>query len=960
MSVSNGRLFLISGLFCAYSFSLSAATLTGKVTDRETKETLPYANVELLLASDSSLVKGEMSSEDGAFLLENVKVGDYLVRASYMGYVDRYRKVKVPADTSSVELGRIALKTDNQLIEEVAVLATMTPLQVKEDTLIYNASSFRVADGAMLEDLVKKLPGAELTSDGKLVVNGKEVKKILVDGKEFFSDDPKVSLKNLPANMVKDVKAYDRKSESAQLTGVDDDEDEMVLDLSVKKGMKDGWIGNVFAGLGSDLRVDDPDLRYELGGNVSKFTDNSNFSLVASSNNTNKNGYDGNSDRASSQDNGINTASTVGATFAKEKNKHYDYGGNLQYRHVKNDVEKDTHRETFRRGGTTYSDENDLSLKHTDNVSGSFRFKWSPDSMTNIVFRPNVSYSHTFGKNEGLSSNYNSAHKMNYSKLSSRRNNGDNFNLNGSLRFVRKLNEKGRNLGINLNSGYNYVPSDQRSMTRTDFRFYEDELDMDEAIDSSLMTDRWTDKKRNSFNYSAEASYTEPLFPKHYLTFKYRFQHRGSDSRSYVYDADDRTTMLDSLSSSVKNNYNTHRAEVGFQGRGAKMNYNVGFALQPQISSTENLLGANKGKDTRQTVLNFSPSLRYMYRFSKQQNLMLRYNGQSSAPNVEDLQRVIDESDPLNLRYGNPDLKPSYTNTVSARFKKYNQAKQSSIMANVTFRNVVNAITNIILYDETTGAQEYHRANVNGNWDLNAQFSNSTPFRKHRNFLFSSDTKAGYSKDVSFEGDGLRRVLSMFDLFGKYQLGYKHDKFSTFLFVTGRYQNSTTETEEFGSGLNFDVNLPWNMILSSDIDYHYYSGFSDMFDKDAILWNASLTKQFLKNNAGAFKFKVFDILGQQSNLSRRITENSIVETTSNTLGNYFIFQFTYKFNTLGSKASKEEDAPEMDEKRPNRENRMGPDGAPSPERRGGRPERFDGGSGGFGGPGGPAGPGGRW
>ena len=221
MSVSNGRLFLISGLFCAYSFSLSAATLTGKVTDRETKETLPYANVELLLVADSSVVKGERTTEDGAFILENVKAGDYLLRASYMGYVDRYRKVKVPADTSSVELGKIALKTDNQLIEEVAVLATMTPLQVKEDTLIYNASSFRVADGAMLEDLVKKLPGAELTTDGKLVVNGKEVKKILVDGKEFFSDDPKVSLKNLPANMVKDVKAYDRKSESAQLTGVD-------------------------------------------------------------------------------------------------------------------------------------------------------------------------------------------------------------------------------------------------------------------------------------------------------------------------------------------------------------------------------------------------------------------------------------------------------------------------------------------------------------------------------------------------------------------------------------------------------------------------------------------------------------------------------------------------------------------------------------------------------------------
>ncbi|MBR4712385.1 MAG: TonB-dependent receptor [Paludibacteraceae bacterium] len=932
-----GRLFLILA-FVSSPFLCFAASVSGVVVDRAAKTALPYANVELLLPSDSSSVSAIMTGEDGAFSFDDVAKGDYLLRATYMGYLDRYRKVKVEADSSSVDLGKVPLKVDEQLIEEVSVLANVTPLLVKEDTLIYNASSFRVADGAILEDLVKKLPGAELTNDGKLVVNGKEVKKILVDGKEFFSDDPKVSLKNLPANMVKDVKAYEKKSESAQLTGVEDDEDEMVLDLTVKKGMKDGWIGNVFGGLGSDLRVDDPDLRYELGGNVSKFTDNSNFSLVASSNNTNKNGYDNNSDRASSQDNGINTATTIGATFAKEKNEHYDYGGNVQYRHVKNDVEKSTYRETFRRSGTTYADENDLSLKHTDNLSSSFRFKWTPDSMTNIVFRPNVSYSHNWGKSESFSSNYNNAHKLNYSKESSRRNSGDNLNLNGSLRFVRKLNDKGRNLGLNLSSGYNYVPSDQSSMTRTDFRFYDDEADMDASVDSSLLTDRWTDKRKNGFNYSAEASYTEPLFPKHYLTFKYRFQHRGSDSRSYVYDANELSTMLDSLSSSVKNNYNTHRAEVGFQGRSTKMNYNVGFALQPQISSTENLLGANKGKDTRQTVLNFSPSLRYMYRFSKQKNLMLRYNGQSSAPNVEDLQRVIDESDPLNLRYGNPDLKPSYTNTVTARFKNYNQEKQSSIMANVTFRNVVNAITNIILYDETTGAQEYHRANVNGNWDLNAQFSNSTPFRKHRNFLFSGNTKVGYSREVSFEDDGMRRTLGMLDLFGKYQLGYKNDRFNTYLYAMGRYQNSTTESEELGSGLSVEVNLPWRMILSSDIDYHYYSGYSDLFDKDAILWNAALTKNFLKNNAGAFKLKVFDILGQQSNLTRRISESSIVETESNTLGNYFIFQFSYKFNTLGSKTSQMEDESGSEEPRPKRSRRMAPGDAPGPGFGGGRPE----------------------
>lgn len=940
------RKFIVVGLsLFTYVSVSSAAQLTGVVVDRESKQTLPYAGVELLVLADSSQVMGVTSDEDGQFLLEGVSKGSYWLRVSFMGYEDRYRKVTVAEDTVNLTVGRVALRIDNELLEGVAVLATATPLQVKEDTLVYNAASFRVMDGAVLEELVKKLPGAELTKDGKLVVNGKEVKKILVDGKEFFSDDPKVSLKNLPANMVEEVKAYDRKSESSKLTGVDDDEDEMVLDLSVKKGMKDGWVGNVYGGLGSDLRVDDPDLRYEVGGNASKFTENSNFSVVASSNNTNKNGYDDNSNNNASA-NGVNTASTVGATFAKEKNERFEYGGNVQYRHVKNDLDKSVYRETFRRNGTTYMEQDEISLKHTDNVSGSFRFKWDPDSMTNITFRPNISYSHNYGKTSDDATNYNNLHRVSYSKSSFRENEGDNVNLTGSLRFVRKLNEKGRNFGLNFSAGYTHSPSDQSSLSRTDFSFYEDDYDLDESVDSSMITDRWTDKKNNNINYSAEVSYTEPLFPKHYLTFKYRFQHRGSDSYSYVYNEADQSAFIDSLSTSVENNYNTHRAEVGFQGRSTKMNYNVGFALQPQTSSTENLIGKNKGKDMKQTVLNFSPSLRYQYKFSKQKNLMLRYTGQSSAPSVEDLQEVIDESDPMNLRYGNPDLKPSYTNTISARFKKYNSAKQSSIMANVTFRNVVNAITNIILYDETTGAQEFHRANVNGNWNINGQFSNSTPFRKHRSFLFSSNTKVGYSKEVSFEDDGMEREMDMLDLYGKYQLGYRSDKFDTYLYVAGRCQSSTTMTEELESGLNFDLNLPWNMILSSDINYHYYYGYSDLFDNDELLWNASLAKNFLKNNAGSFKFKVFDILGQRSSLTRRISETSIVQTECNTLGNYFIVQFTYKFNTLGSKASKNEEDKDFEgERRPQRggNDRFGGEGAPGFKPDGPR-------TGGFGGP----------
>ena len=908
-----GIVRLFSSVFFLFlSISLYSANLLGTVVDKEDNGVLPYATVELLSASDSSLVKGEVCDAEGTFSINNLEEGNYLLRTSFMGYVTSYRKVMVK-EVDAKPL-RVRMVADKVMLDEVKILAAATPVVVKEDTLVYNADAFRVADGAMLEDLVKKLPGAQLSKDGKLVVNGKEIKKILVDGRDFFSDNPQMSLKNLPANMVENIKTYDKKSDASQLTGVDDDDDEAVLDLTVKKGMKKGWMGQLYGGAGHDLYESNPDIRYGLGANISRFKDNQNFSFIGSMNNVNNSGFTDESSAGGQRGNGngITTSDVVGITFAKDKSKQYEYGGNVQYKHTKNDIEKTSKKETFRTSGTTYRNDHETSQKKGDDVSTNFRFKWSPDSMTTILFRPGLSYAHANTNTETETQNYNTSRVMNNEKNILKTLESDRLLFNSSLRLVRKLNKAGRNLSFNTGMTYGYSPSNQNSWSDT--RFYTQEEENE--VDSILQTNRYTDKNSSNLTYYVEASYTEPVFKKHFLQFKYRYQHRNSNSYSYVYE-EDHTNYIDSLSSKVENGYNNHQIDVSLQGRYPKVTYNVGMTLQPQSSSTVNLVGPNVGKDKRQSVFNFSPNLRLRVKFDKQSNLMFMYRGQSAAPDVEYLQEVIDETDPLNLEYGNPDLKPTYTHNASLRFKKYTSELQRSWMANLTYRMVQNAIMNRLLYDARTGVQKSYKENVNGNWNIGSSLTFSTPF-KNKDFSFSTDTRGSYAEHVSLEstrGEETSTHKSTTRAMGideRISFDCKKEKFDISLYGEIDYQKNKNErqlagnyeTVDYEIGVNTNVNLPWNMAISTDIEYHIYSGYSDGFDEQEVLWNAQVSKSFLKNNAATIRFKVYDLLGQQSNLSRKISDSSITDVECSTLGSYFLLQFSYKLNNFQQRERK--------------------------------------------------------
>ena len=319
-------------------------TVSGRVVEEDTKEPVEMATVQLLALPDSTQAAGITTQKQGAFTLPKVKAGKYVLKISYIGFITQNIPLQLSEKAPAKNVGTIELQSDAVMLSEAVITAEAPPVTVKADTTEYNASAYRVAEGAMLEELVKKIPGAEVDKDGKITLNGKEIKKIMVDGKEFFSDDPSVSMKNLPANMVEKVKAYDKKSDMARITGIDDGEEEAVLDLTVKKGMKKGWIGNLIAGYGSDER-------YEAGAMVSRFKDDASISIIGAANNTNNKGFSefGDAGQGLGEGNagsGITTARSLGVNFAKDTKK-VQVGGNVQYGYSDNDARRKSSTETF-------------------------------------------------------------------------------------------------------------------------------------------------------------------------------------------------------------------------------------------------------------------------------------------------------------------------------------------------------------------------------------------------------------------------------------------------------------------------------------------------------------------------------------------------------------------------------------------------------------------------------------
>ena len=622
----------------AITFNLATAgNITGRIIDKS-QEPLIQATVRLLGQKDSSFISGVATDVNGKFRLSNIKSGKYILQVSYVGYTTTCKNITM--GNSTARLGDIILEESSIMLKETTVVGVKTPIKVMEDTVEYNADTYKTQPNAVVEDLLKRLPGVEVDSEGKITANGKEVTKILIDGKEFFSDDPKVASKNLPVNMVDKLQVVDRKSDLARLTGVDDGEDETVINLTVKKGMKNGWFGTIDAGYGSDDR-------YKGIFNINRFWNENQITFLGNFNNINEMGFaDGGSNfRRFGGSNGINTSQAFGLNFNVGNKEIFRVGGDIMYSHSDRDNRQRSERQYLFTDSTSFMDSEKGSRDKGHNIRAGFRLQWNPDSMNTFEFRPQfrINTNDSWSLESSLTRAGDPLRTEVTQSYNTNKSDGTSYNISGNLIYNHKFrNHPGRSFSVQARYQFNDTKEDEYTLSLNKFYL----LDED---DNYL---QYADNHTWSNMLQGRLTWTEPLGnPKNgnFLTFAYRAQYRWNNADKYTFSVPDTIVnstsqiflqdpngfefpilndlALDStLSNSFRNELFTQDIRLGYKKVSKAYNAEVGLSLVPTMQKSYNLIDENKNIPER-WVWNFAPFLRYRLKMSKSRSLNINYMG---------------------------------------------------------------------------------------------------------------------------------------------------------------------------------------------------------------------------------------------------------------------------------------------------------------------------------------------
>ena len=904
--------------------------IAGRVIELATGEPVEQATVRLLHPQDSSMARGTTSGRDGRFTLRNAPAGRYLLHISFVGFNPVYRDVRVTGRKATVQVGTLELTDASIPLGEAVVVGKAPEVTFRNDTVEYNADSYKLTEGAVLEDLLRKMPGVEVGSDGKITVNGKEIQKVMVDGKEFFSDDPAIASKNLPAKMIDKLQVLDKKSDMARMTGFDDGEEETVINLTVKPGMKQGWFGNAYAGYGSEDR-------YEGNAMVNRFVENDQITLMGGANNTNNMGF---SDMASTMfsgmggrrggggaGSGITSSGNAGLNFSKEFTPNLVLGGNTRYARSDNEAWGKSERRNVLPGDSASYDHSEANSRtKSDNIGVDFRLEWQPDTLTRLIFRPDFSLSHSVSDSQSDEITLDNERDTVNTNRTSNHSVSDGYNLGVNLDFSRKLNSAGRVFSMTLAGGSSHTRSD--GANRSDIVYF----NQTDAGRNSVIDQR-SRYENNGFNYRVYLSWVEPLGNNNFLQATYSLSQRKQEALKYVYapDADGIYNVLDTAySQSYRNNFINQRASLSFRSRREKFNYTVGLNLDPSYTSSENFVGDTILSRLSRTVVNLSPMVRFNYLFDKRTNLQVHYNGRTSQPSMTQLQPVADISNPTNIRVGNPDLKPRYTNNVNIRFQRFEPERQRAFMVMASGSYIVNDIVSYASYDAETGVKTTSYRNVNGNYNANLRMMLNTPLR-NKKFSASTTTMASFANSNGYINEA-RNTNKNITLSERASIDFRSSLLDIGLNGNIRYNRvrNSLQAENDLNTLNYGVGgyttlyLPLGIKVESDVTWSANSGYGDGFKLNETLWNASLSKSFLKNNQGTLRVKIYDILRQRSNISRSITANYTQDAEYNTLGSYFMVHFIYRFSLFKGGAT------QSDARGPGRAGRRGPMGTPTP------------------------------
>ena len=950
--------------------------ISGQVVDRDTKDPIPQVTIQLLSAADSAFVAGALTEDDGAFRLNASENGRYILRFTSVGYQREHRNITIK-DTANVDLGTVVMGADAIMLKNTTVTAQAVRVTVVEDTTIYNAAAYRTPEGSVVEELVKKLPGAEVSDDGTVTINGKRVKKVKVDGKEFMTGDTKTAMKNLPTSIVDKVKTYDERSDLARITGIEDDEETTVLDFGLKEGMHRGTFGNVDLGLGTKKR-------YSGRAMGSYMNRKSRIIGLGSANNVGDRGFPGGGGggRFGGGQNGLNASKTAGLNFNHESGQRKGQRGSalqtdasLQWNHNDGDRFSTTSTQNFVATSGAFSNSQSQNFSRNNNIQGQMRLEWTPDTLWNVNMRANVNYSDNDGHTTSQNASYNmnpydqegitdplaqqeELERIDKMMVNARNNNSvsysDNLTANISMMVNRRLNPYGRNVTLRGDAGYGN--NESKSLSENAVELYQVKNYL-ETGDSTYVTRRYNLTPTKNWNYSLQATYSEPLTRRMFLQFNYQFRYRYNKSDRSTYDFSSNNplvagTMLgpnqpgsifegwnelyggwdsyfkqlghpvdyyesDSLSRFSEYKNYIHDLRVTLRIIQPKYQLSAGVLIQPQRTHfVQRYYGHDA--DTVRNVLNIAPTMNFRYRWNRQKQLRVEYRGSSSQPSMGDLLDITDDSNPLDVTKGNPGLKPSFTHRFNLRFNNFIQSHTRFINANASWSTTRNSISNKVTYNALTGGRITQPENINGNWNASAGITYNQSVDSAGVWNISTATNYSYNHYVAYvtlgrNASSERNTTYTSSISERLQLSMRKDWFEVTLDGSCSYNHTRNllqetgnlDTWQFSYGGSLNLYAPWGMSLSTDMHNQSRRGYSDAtLNTNELIWNAQLSQSFLKGKPLTVMLQFYDILHEMSNFSRTINAMRRSDTSYNSINSYAMLHVVYRLNVFGSREAR--------------------------------------------------------
>ena len=907
-------------LFPITLFAQQRVDVNGKTlvvsNNGEGQEVLPYTNILVLEAGDSTLVKGVMSDAGGNFRLSfhAKKESPYLLKVSYIGMKPEFRALNT--GKTKIHVGNIVL-TEGLELSEVVVTAPIKEVELVGDTTVINADAYRIPEGSNLEELVKKIPGLEYDRQNKtLVYNGLPIAEINVNGEAFFAGNHALALENLPADLVSRIKVYDKRSEMEKFMGIKTGEENYVLDLQTKKEFNGTLMTSVAAGKGNNKKKE-----AELISNFFK-TGGENLSVIAKSGNRNMTS----ANKDNRQDN-------VAVNFLKKFGKKIHLNGNVMYSNAINGNEGTSYYEQYLKTGNRYRYA--TSDRHNTNrmASTMLSMKWNIDKMTLLNLSGSFSAMKGTNGSDSRQATYNENPELDITAPFNGEENGQTENdirVNGirmnsrstsanrqyflNADLTRRLNEKGSSLGLTMQYSEGRGKNEAFSVSSTTYYQLQDEW----GNDSVLYRNQYYDSPNRNRKFSLGLILTQPLHKslRAQLSYKFRRENQNNDRNTYdlsrFFDGTDdeplytlpegyEAAYTDSLSNRSRSHTTAHEVALHLNYTDRTWEINAGLSVVPERQSLDQKTGRMQA-DTLRTSVNYYPAVTVLWH-KKKTRVQLSYEGDTKQPGLTELLTLTDNSDPLNITRGNPSLRPSYNQRVRL------EARDTKIGLNgdMTWANTVNSVTRAVTYNTQTGGIESYPVNVNGNW--NAKATVRYQKRIKRRFSVTARTGASFSQNVSLINEGQqempeRSTTHNTTLNANLRFGYQPQWGGFDLTGDWRFRHSTNLLRETGDytrdyrlGVNAYADLPGGIQLRSDVDYSFRNGTNiTPGEDDQVVWNASLSWRFLKQKKAELSFYWADILSQKKNFTRSVSSSGLSERHTQQIGSWFMLSFKYRFN----------------------------------------------------------------